>query len=88
MLNSKCATDYQQKYHLFAHLLSKKKSKIIKSALLYRASDHGWQPEDFHSKCDNNGPTVCLFKSKLGDCFGGYTSKNWQSFPKGETIID
>ena len=69
-------------------MLSKKKSEIIKSIILYRASDHGWQPEDFHSKCDNNGPTISLFKSKQGDCFGGYTSKNWQSFPKGETLID
>ena len=36
-------------------------------------------PIDFHSRCDNKGPTVSLFKIKDGDCVGGYTKAQWQS---------
>ncbi len=48
-----------------------KKSFI--TTLLYRASVDGWKYINFHSKCDNKGPTICLFKIKDGDCIGGYT---------------
>ena len=44
--------------------------------LLYRASRNGWAASNFHSCCDNKGPTVTVVKS--GNCiFGGYTEKNW-----------
>ena len=36
-------------------------------------------PIDFHSRCDNKGPTVSLFKIVDGDCVGGYTKAQWQS---------
>ncbi len=39
--------------------------------------------KDFHSRCDNKGPTVSLFKIVDGDCVGGYTKAQWQS-PKDE----
>jgi hypothetical protein len=71
---SKCAADNKQKNDLLKILQSKKKSSNIKSTIIYRGSDHGWKPEDFHSRCDKMGPTICLFKAKDGDCFGGYTS--------------
>ena len=46
-------------------------------SLLYRASDDGKRPADFHRQCDNKGPTVVLIK--LGEfILGGYTSKSWQ----------
>ena len=52
-------------------------SKIIGTTLLYRGSDHGWMIKDFHSRCDEKGPTLCLFKVKDGDCIGGYTNAQW-----------
>ena len=46
--------------------------------LLYRGSDNGWMLKDFHSRCDNKGPTVSLFKHKYnGHCIGGYTQQHW-----------
>ncbi len=33
--------------------------------LLYRASLHGFTSKDFHSRCDNNGPTLILIKVLL-----------------------
>ena len=30
--------------------------------LCYRASVHGWSAHDFHTRCDNKGPTVTIVK--------------------------
>ena len=46
-------------------------------SLLFRASDDGKRPADFHRCCDSKGPTVVLIKH--GEfILGGYTSKSWQ----------
>ena len=47
--------------------------------LLYRLSRDGSEPQDFHKFCDNQRPTLILFKSKNNRKFGGYLSKNWES---------
>ena len=49
--------------------------------LLYRASRNGWAASNFHSCCDNKGPTVTLVKSG-NYIFGGYTAQSWQSLSK------
>ncbi|PFX18198.1 BTB/POZ domain-containing protein KCTD6 [Stylophora pistillata] len=46
--------------------------------LLYRASRNGWGASNFHSCCDNKGPTVTVIKSG-NYIFGGYTDAQWQS---------
>ena len=45
--------------------------------LIYRASKDGGTSNDFHNKCDNKGPTICLFKNEKGNIFGGYASISW-----------
>ena len=45
--------------------------------LLYRASRDGWAASNFHSCCDNRGPTVTVVKSG-NYIFGGFTEENWQ----------
>ena len=53
-------------------------------ALIYRASRNGWTAANFHSCCDNKGPTVTVVK--YGSCiFGGYTEQPWES---GETFFN
>ncbi len=47
--------------------------------MLYRGSDHGWEYDDFHDRCDNKGPTISLFNVKDGDVIGGYTKAQWES---------
>nr|XP_058953323.1 uncharacterized protein LOC131780736 [Pocillopora verrucosa] len=44
--------------------------------LLYRASRDGWFSFNFHSHCDNKGPTVTVIKSG-SNIFGGYTEQSW-----------
>ena len=55
--------------------------------MLYRGSKHGWEAKDFHSRCDNKGPTISLFKVKDGDAIGGYSKAQWESYP-GKDVGD
>ena len=50
-----------------------------KMELIYRGTRDGASAKIFHNKCDNQGPTICLFKNEKGNIFGGYTSLSWTS---------
>ena len=47
--------------------------------LLYRGTRDGTTSKVFHEKCDNKGPTLCLYKNEKGYIFGGYASISWTS---------
>lgn len=47
--------------------------------LLYRATRDGFEPQTFHSLCDNEGPTVSFVRTSKGFLFGCYTRLPWQS---------
>ena len=56
-----------------------------KMKLLYRGSRDGSLSQNFHEKCDNQNPTITLFKNEKGHAFGGFASIPWSSddmFPK------
>jgi len=55
------------------------KGAATKLKLLYRASNDGWADPDFHSRCDNKGPTVTVIKCTDGYVFGGFASTSWAS---------
>ena len=44
----------------------------IKFELIYRGSKDGFKVDSFHKKCDGQGKTVSIVKSK-GNIFGGFT---------------
>jgi hypothetical protein len=69
LANSKCASEKEEKEYL-QKLLGNKR---FVTYMLYRGSEHGWKYKDFHSRCDNKGATISLFKVKDGHCIGGYT---------------
>ena len=46
--------------------------------LLYRMTRDGATAKDFHSRCDNKGSTVALFKTSTGRRFGGFTKEKWE----------
>ena len=48
-----------------------------KMELIYRGSRDGTKSQNFHEKCDNQGPTICLYKNEKGYIFGGYASISW-----------
>ena len=47
--------------------------------LLYKGTRDGMEGKYFHNKCNNQGPTISLFKNEKGNIFGGYTSIEWTS---------
>jgi len=49
---------------------------ISSEKLLYCYPRDRWHGPDFHSCCDNKGPTVTVIKSG-NYIFGGYTEKSW-----------
>ena len=48
-----------------------------KMELIYRGSRDGSSSKVFHTKCDNQGPTICLFQNEKNYIFGGYSSTPW-----------
>ena len=50
-----------------------------KFTLIYNAKRDGWKVEDFHKFCDGQGPTICLFRSSVGNRFGGFTEVPWSN---------
>ena len=48
---------------------------------LYRASEHGFHANEFHSKCDGHTDTLTILKAN-GFIFGGFTSVTWESSDK------
>ena len=59
--------------------------------LIYRGTRDGMNSNSFHSKCDYQGPTICLYKNDKGNIFGGYASIQWTSdenyHPSPESFI-
>ena len=56
--------------------------------LLYRGTRDGKNCKNFHNKCDNKGPTICLYKSEKGYIFGGYAPISWTSSNKWHKLND
>ncbi|XP_027130861.1 interferon-induced protein 44 isoform X1 [Larimichthys crocea] len=54
--------------------------------LLYKATVHGFTAAAFHSRCDQQGPTVIVAYSAAGFVFGAYTSKDYTQ--NGQAIMD
>jgi len=51
--------------------------------LLYRRSRDGASASAFHSRVDDQGPTLVIFRANNGQVFGGYTPNSWSSTSAG-----
>jgi hypothetical protein len=69
LVGSTIVSSNDEKKFLFESLPAKKTA----STLLYRGSRDGWLAFDFHSRVDNKGQTVTLFRTDKGYRIGGYT---------------
>ncbi|CAG8445477.1 306_t:CDS:2 [Acaulospora morrowiae] len=64
-----------------------KKPLPYKFTLLYRASKDGFDPQVFHERCDNKGPTIMVSKLYLGGkLIGGYNPLDWK--PQGQQMVE
>ena len=59
-----------------------------KMELLYRGTKDGTTSDIFHKKCDNQGPTICLYKNDKGNIFGGYASISWENSGNSKSAPD
>jgi len=62
----------------FLNAILGEKSKEM-GDILYIASRDGDAASDFHSSCDDQGPTVVIVQTKSGEVFGGYAGISWES---------
>jgi len=51
--------------------------------MLYKSTEDGATPKDFHRQCDNKEATLTVIQSSDGYLFGGYTTKSWSSTIRG-----
>ena len=54
----------------------------VRFKLLYRATRDGDSAINFHLKCDDKCPTICIIKLENGRIIGGYTRIPWKSEDK------
>jgi len=78
LLQNSLILSTEQRQTLSMWLKDTLKSTIHSSSLIYRASHNGWAATNFHSCCDDKGPTVTVVKSGNGYIFGGYTEQHWK----------
>ncbi len=45
--------------------------------LIYQATRDGWTADNFHNKCDYQGPTITIVKTNKNRIFGGFTTQTW-----------
>jgi hypothetical protein len=48
--------------------------------LIYKGTRDATTSQKSHEKCDNQGPTICLYKNDKGYVFGGYASVSWNTY--------
>ena len=58
-----------------------------KMDLIYRGSKDGMTSNNFHNKCDNQGPTIVLYKNEKS-VFGGFSSISWSTDGKWHSPPD
>lgn len=63
----------------------------VRLHLLYKASVHGFTAAAFHSRCDQQGPTLIAAFNAAGCVYGAYTSKDYtqseQAVSDSETFL-
>ena len=81
IFNDSLIINKNKEYENFLFKCLRKEGQQIKSGLIYRKSRDGESFETFHSKCDNKGPTLILFKlsTPVKIIIGGYTPLNWDN---------
>ena len=76
----------EEEQTLLCKWLSEACENLFDLQLLWCGSTDGFRTSNFHSKCDDKGPTVTIIRSNKETIFGGYTSQSWKS--SGDFVSD
>ncbi len=60
-------------------LLKECQFKFSMFTLLYQATRDGFDPNEFHKRCDHIQSTICIIQTTEGYVFGGYAKSPWLS---------
>mmetsp|Transcript_41791 Transcript_41791/g.53867 ORF Transcript_41791/g.53867 Transcript_41791/m.53867 type:complete len:146 (+) Transcript_41791:338-775(+) len=52
-------------------------NKSVELTLLYRGSRDGFEPHEFHAKCDGANQTLTVIKTTTGYTSGGFRPSKW-----------
>ena len=52
---------------------------ILETKMIYNAEKDGWNAIDFHSRCDDKGPTLVVIQTTDFETIGGFTVESWES---------
>ena len=69
----------EEDYRFYQLIQNEFTKKIHKIQLIFKASDHNFETDEFHKCCDNKSPTITIVQSKYGNIFGGFTKIPWTS---------
>ncbi len=60
-------------------LINTLRGKFFETTLLYQSRSFYFNAKEFHSLCDNKGPTITLVMLYDGQVVGGFTNADWTS---------
>jgi hypothetical protein len=83
--------DKKEKKMIYEWILksTNNEGKRVQPELLYKLKSQGsFSASQFHSSCDNNGPTLTVVRTDKGYRFGGFTSQSWTSNSSGSSVND
>ena len=55
---------------------------------IYDATEDGWAVKNFHSACDDKGPTLTYCQTSAGHFFCAFTRASWESVDASKTCKD
>lgn len=73
-IGSKIVTNQTNLKFIYEKIIENKSFKLV-----YRGSDHGMNPYEFHRSCDGIPNTVTIILSKDKRIFGGFSQIKWSS---------
>ena len=56
--------------------------------LLFRASEHNFDPKEFHSKCDGIPDTLTIIRTSFDKTIAGFTHYKWESPESGYKSVN
>jgi hypothetical protein len=57
----------------------KMEKNVLQYELIYKMSENGSSPKNFHKYCDNKGSTLTIIKTSSNRIFGGFTPLSWNN---------
>ena len=68
---------YKKNFEKYIRFISETLNCPNKIELIFRASEHAFKANAFHTHCDNINDTLVLVRTSFGRTLGGYSHYKW-----------